>query len=142
VVQDILVSSKHLLLSMDEAGTFFVEDLNSTNGTWVGESLLRNSRQAISLNTLIKIGDTVLEWQNYFLASSPTPEVQTPLPENIAEPVVAEIVETPSSLPTPSPTLPKTPNTLSWLLWLAIGMGAFFVFILLFWYFTYVRKVG
>lgn len=142
VVQDALVSSKHLLLSMDDAGLFFVEDLNSTNGTWVGESFLRNGRQAISLDTTLKIGDTVLEWQNYFLASSPAPVAQTPLPAPEILPTVEKAEEPPTVLPTPSPTLPKTPSTLSWLFWLAIGMGAFFLFLLLFWYFTYVRRVG
>ncbi|TAE08181.1 MAG: hypothetical protein EAZ95_17525, partial [Bacteroidetes bacterium] len=68
--------------------------------------------------------------------------VQTPLPAPEILPTVEKAEEPPTVLPTPSPTLPKTPSTLSWLFWLAIGMGAFFLFLLLFWYFTYVRRVG
>ncbi len=138
IVQDVLVSSKHLLITQDHEGIYWIEDLNSTNGTWVGKEFLREGRQVITLDTILKIGDTVLVWQPYFLSLPAQPQEVTPLP---AQPKPEEITS-----PLPAPTAEnfseshEQASITRILYWTAIGMGAFFVFLVLFWYMGYVKK--
>ncbi len=144
VIQDVLVSTHHLLLICDEAGTLFVEDLQSTNGTLIDGALLRGGRQVITPNTLIKIGETILEWQN-LLQNKPLslpktetiPEAITPLPAPIQPEVITSL---------PAPIQPETTTYRAdkptlWLFWTAIGMAGFLAFLLFFWYFTYIKNV-
>lgn len=137
IIQDALVSSRHLQITKDEAGRFWVEDLNSTNGTWVGKVLVRGDRLAIDFNTILKIGDTVLVWQNYFQDS--------PVQEALSEPSVPPTLPTHEDLPelSLSATLParnRSAGLLPILRWTALGMSVFFLFLLLFWYFSYVQR--
>jgi transcriptional regulator with GAF, ATPase, and Fis domain len=57
VVQDRFISSQHLHVTRREAG-FHVRDLNSTNGTFLGE--IRLFEAEIPLNTVLRVGETEL----------------------------------------------------------------------------------
>ena len=79
VVNDEKVSRNHLQMVMDDNGNYSVVDLESTNGTYVngqrifGEVRLRPGDE-------VRIGQTVLPWQNYFVTSSQQPIVNPPMP--------------------------------------------------------------
>lgn len=79
VVNDEKVSRNHLQMVMDDNGNYSVVDLGSTNGTYVngqrisGEVRLRPDDE-------VRIGQTVLPWQNYFVTSSQPPIVNPPMP--------------------------------------------------------------
>ena len=64
VINDPNVSGFHCQLRMDESGNCYVQDLNSTNGTFVNG--VRHSNE-ISLNQsdIVRIGNTTLPWQTY-----------------------------------------------------------------------------
>lgn len=92
VLKDDLVSGKHLIISQDEQGSFFLQDLNSTNGTWLNGELIKDKTVAIRKVDKIRLGNTDLDWLMYFegvevernkedlakedLSSSPTPQVE------------------------------------------------------------------
>jgi pSer/pThr/pTyr-binding forkhead associated (FHA) protein len=128
VVEDVLVSGKHLQIIHNEAG-YFVEDLHSTNGTWIDDTLLRGGRQAITLNTIIKVGETILIWRQHFTESAFEP------PQSLPEPSQIQPVDV-------LPALPTTPKIRFWTIfsWFLIGTGALFIILLLFWYFNFVQK--
>jgi pSer/pThr/pTyr-binding forkhead associated (FHA) protein len=127
-IQDALVSGKHALI-VRENDHYFVEDLHSTNGTLVDGVLLRSGRQVITPNTVIKVGETVVMWQNHF----------TQLPPTLPEPPKEAI-----TLPEPDKVLPALPtqryNIAYWLFWTAIGTSGFIIFLLLLWYFRYIQR--
>lgn len=121
IIEDVLVSSQHLLLSRDEVGKFWIEDLNSTNGTWVGKELLRGGRQGLNPETIVKIGDTILIWQNYFLEKEKEKE-EDKIPD----------------LPT---QIQKSVTSKTHIFfWTVVGISAFLVFLVFFWYIVYVRR--
>gem|GEM_PF-2858859 len=110
VIQDVLVSTKHIAISMNEAGAFFIEDLNSTNGTLVQDNLIRGGRQVITLDTIIKIGETTLSWQQYF-------ETQK------------------QEIPSETQNAKK-----KWLHWATSIIGGLLLSLLILWYMLYVQK--
>lgn len=65
VIQDPYVSKEHIRITQNAQGSYFLEDLNSTNGTFVNGKRVTNV--ALQLNDIVKIGDTVLPWQSYFI---------------------------------------------------------------------------
>lgn len=75
VVPDSFVGRHHLQLIKDEAGAFFVRDLNSTNGTFVNGQRI-HGEVAVDENDVIRIGNTTLPWISYFEAFNET-EVAT-----------------------------------------------------------------
>ncbi len=85
VVNDEKVSRNHLQMVMDDNGNYSVVDLESTNGTYVngqrisGEVRLRPGDE-------VRIGQTVLPWQNYFATSSQPPIVNHPMPPQSPKP--------------------------------------------------------
>jgi len=95
---------------MNEAGAFFIEDLNSTNGTLVQDNLIRGGRQVITLDTIIKIGETTLSWQQYF-------ETQK------------------QEIPSETQNAKK-----KWLHWATSIIGGLLLSLLILWYMLYVQK--
>lgn len=69
VIQDDFVSRRHLRISQQSNGEYLLEDLGSTNGTFVNGN--RVQTKVLSSNDIVKIGNTILPWQNYFLPTAP-----------------------------------------------------------------------
>lgn len=78
VIEDAFVSRKHLRISLQANGEYLLEDLGSTNGTFVNGN--RVQQKILSSNDVVKIGETILPWKNYFLSlpSKPFPS-ESPL---------------------------------------------------------------
>lgn len=93
VVDDVKVSRNHLQMVMDDNGNYSVMDLGSTNGTYVNGQRI-SGEVRLQLGDEVRIGQTVLPWQNYF-----------------ATPIVE---------PSLSPRPPKGPNRT----WLYVIIGA------------------
>ncbi|GAB4131171.1 MAG: hypothetical protein OHK0045_21440 [Raineya sp.] len=78
VVQDAFVSRKHLRITLQSNGQYLLEDLGSTNGTFVNGKKVQKT--LLLPNDIVRIGDTVLPWQNYFKPlSTPTFPTEKPL---------------------------------------------------------------
>lgn len=71
VIGDSYVGRHHLELIKDEAGAYFVRDLNSTNGTFVNGQRI-TGEVPIDEHDIIRIGNTTLPWISYFANSSET----------------------------------------------------------------------
>ena len=71
VISDSFVGRHHLQLIKDEAGNYFVRDLNSTNGTFVNGQRIQGE-VAIDEQDVIRIGNTTLPWISYFAAYDET----------------------------------------------------------------------
>lgn len=90
VINDIKISKHHLQLIQNGNGECSVVDLNSTNGTYVnGERIIGET--CLLPNDQVRIGDTILQWQNYInsagaqnvkdqqLSQKPKPRKRTPI---------------------------------------------------------------
>lgn len=64
VIQDKAVSKKHLKITLNSQGEYLLEDLGSTNGTFVNGKLVRTCK--LQPNDVVKIGNTLIPWQSYF----------------------------------------------------------------------------
>ena len=71
VIPDSFVGRHHLQLIKDEAGAYFVRDLNSTNGTFVNGQKIQGE-VALDEQDVIRIGNTTLPWISYFAAYNET----------------------------------------------------------------------
>lgn len=71
VIPDSFVGRHHLQLIKDEAGAYFVRDLNSTNGTFVNGQRIQGE-MPIDEQDVIRIGNTTLPWISYFAAFEKT----------------------------------------------------------------------
>jgi serine/threonine protein kinase len=71
VIPDSFVGRHHLQLIKDEAGAYFVRDLNSTNGTFVNGQKIQGE-VAVDEQDVIRIGNTTLPWISYFAAYNET----------------------------------------------------------------------
>ena len=60
VLDDDYASTRHARLAPDAEGRWFVEDLGSTNGTYVGRGRI-NGPTEVSTGSTVRIGKTVLE---------------------------------------------------------------------------------
>ena len=69
VVNDEKVSRVHLQLVQDDNGNVSVVDLGSTNGTWVNDNRI-SGEMRLNQGDRIRVGNTFLQWQNYFVANS------------------------------------------------------------------------
>ena len=79
ISEDRTVGRRHLQLSKDDAGVFFVKDLNSTNGTFVNGQRIHGEIQ-IEEHDIIRIGNTTLPWISYFMESDET-EIESDEPK-------------------------------------------------------------
>lgn len=111
VVNDEKVSRNHLQMILDDNGNYSVQDLNSTNGTFV------NGRRITGLVPLkvtdeLRIGNTVLSWQCYF-GSQPNTGINNPMPPQ------APVSQDPPASPRQPIVDPPTP--MRWLIYVIIG---------------------
>ena len=74
VVNDEKASRVHLQLVQDDNGNVSVVDLGSTNGTWVNDKRIVGEMR-LNQGDRIRVGDTLLQWQNYIAANSGDREV-------------------------------------------------------------------
>lgn len=79
VIGDSYVGRHHLELIKDEAGTYFVRDLNSTNGTFVNGQRI-TGEVPIDEHDIIRIGNTTLPWISYFVNSGETEVEEEEIP--------------------------------------------------------------
>jgi len=80
IVDDRLVSAKHLRLSLDSEGGMIVEDLNTVNGTWLSKPRQRIEQYSVPVGgeAVIRIGQTVLRLRGDDFAVEPA-SVSRPL---------------------------------------------------------------
>lgn len=71
-IDDMYVSSSHCQIIMDDYGNFKLVDVNSANGTYVN-GVKRRGEVALNKTDIIRVGNTTLPWQNYFLGSGYPP---------------------------------------------------------------------
>ena len=79
VVSDAKVSRNHVQMVMDDNGNYSVVDLGSTNGTFVNGQRI-SGEVRLQPSDEVRIGQTVLPWQNYFATSIQPPTTNPPLP--------------------------------------------------------------
>lgn len=140
VLEDKRVSSKHLLLKQDENGNCFVQDLNSTNGTFVNEIPINADFYLLKQGDIIKIGETILNWQDLLNEKSETILVNLPeeaiedspnLVNEISEPIKEVFI--PISSPKPDKNI--------FILKVGVAIiGLIFLALVLIWYFTQVVR--
>ena len=58
------ISSWHARISMSDDGKFFLEDLNSTNGTFVNG--IKVNSCYLKYNDIVKLSELLIPWQTYF----------------------------------------------------------------------------
>jgi pSer/pThr/pTyr-binding forkhead associated (FHA) protein len=122
VITDKTVSGKHLSFTLKDENQYFVQDLGSSNGTFVNGEKLGFAPVEIQSTDIVKIGETILPWTNYFIENQATP------PKVEMNPTEEKTVE----------QLPKKPNRL--MLYILCSLGAVCVVLLMVWYFTQVVK--
>ena len=62
VLDDDYASGRHARIFQDDDGTWKVEDLRSTNGTFLGATRLTEPRE-VAVGSVLRIGQTVVELQ-------------------------------------------------------------------------------
>ena len=67
---DITVSRSHAVLFEDNNGNVFISDSNSTNGTYVNGTRIKQKQKLNQLDVL-KVGNTPLDWISYFDSHKP-----------------------------------------------------------------------
>lgn len=71
-VDDPLVSKSHCQIIQENDGSFTLTDVGSTNGTYVN-GIKRHGQVKLSPNDIIRIGNSTLPWQSYFIGSTGHP---------------------------------------------------------------------
>lgn len=107
IIEDVKVSRVHLQLVQNDGGDVSVVDLNSANGTYVNGQRI-NGEVHLHPNDTIRIGDTNIQWQKFFMSPVLMPE---------------ESVE--SSTSSNSPESVHKPNPQRHWLWIAICSALF-----------------
>lgn len=79
VIPDTFVGRHHLEIIQDEAGSFFLHDLDSRNGTFVNGQRI-TGEVPLDVHDIVRIGNTTLPWISYFLSSDET-EVEEEKPK-------------------------------------------------------------
>lgn len=70
VIRDANVSKIHLQIVLTDDGTYYCVDMNSTNGTYVNGRRI-TGKIRLHKNDIIRIGNTILPWQNYIGQATP-----------------------------------------------------------------------
>lgn len=85
VINDPAVSDIHCQITLDDSGSFYINDLNSSNGTYVNGTLVQGSAW-LNQGDEVRIGSTLLPWMSYFTNDPrivpPPPRPNTPYPNN------------------------------------------------------------
>jgi aspartyl protease family protein len=76
IINDNKVSRYHLQIIRDDTGNFRVVDLGSTNGTYVNNWKI-SGEVKLSYGDELRIGDTSLPWQSFFLVNKPSISLST-----------------------------------------------------------------
>lgn len=92
-ILDPKVSRHHLQIIQNDDGTYIINDLGSTNGTFVNGTKI-SGENALGPDDVVRIGNTVLPWKSYFNSA---PERVEP-PAEVRESADKEIG---SAIPTP-----------------------------------------
>lgn len=124
VISDKQVSGQHLLISQNEEGLFYAQDLNSTNGTFINGKKISIEPVALAYNDVIKIGETLLPWRDYFKTEETSSD--KPIENNSEEYTLS--AEAKSQI-----SYRANNRTLTW--GLSLVLLIFFI-LLLVWYFT------
>ncbi len=64
IINDKFVSKTHVQITLDDKGNYFLKDLGSRNGTYVNGQRVNSIK--LQENDIVRIGNEVLPWQNYF----------------------------------------------------------------------------
>lgn len=64
VINDQFISGNHLQITLTDQGQYILEDLGSSNGTYVNGH--KTERAILQTNDIVKIGDNIIPWVNYF----------------------------------------------------------------------------
>lgn len=71
------VSAYHLIIRQDERGQWVVEDLQSTNGTFVNQKrIIAGKPMALQPGDALRIGKTLVPWHQYVGVELPTSSLQ------------------------------------------------------------------
>ncbi len=65
LISDPYVSGQHAVITQNDDGTYSISDLGSRNGTYVNGKKIRFA--ALYYNDIVKIGERIIPWQEYFL---------------------------------------------------------------------------
>lgn len=65
IQHDPYVGRTHCQFIIDDNGNYRVIDLNSANGTYIN-GVRRQGETKLNVNDTVRIGNTILPWQNYF----------------------------------------------------------------------------
>ena len=65
ILFDDKVSGKHASLTLTNNNEFYVQDFNSTNGTFVNDHKISNEPFRLMPQDIVKVGQTVIPWQTY-----------------------------------------------------------------------------
>ena len=135
VVADKKVSAKHLLLKQEENGIISVQDLNSTNGTFVNDQKIGVDFVPLQDTDIILIGETTLDWINFFKEKQE--ENALTQAQSKEESILSEqVIEENNTI-----INKNQPDKITKILWIGVGSIAFiFVLLLMIWYFTNVVK--
>jgi len=68
VLSDPFVSGKHACIIQNDDGSYSISDLGSRNGTFVNG--YRITQSALNYNDIVKLGEFVIPWQQYFTSVS------------------------------------------------------------------------
>lgn len=80
VIHDPKVSRMHhLQIVQTDEGRFFASDMQSTNGTYVNGKRISTETELFQCD-IIRIGETILPWQNYF--DTTRPHVESTMPKS------------------------------------------------------------
>lgn len=77
IQNDPYVGRTHCQFIMDDNGNYRVIDLNSSNGTYVN-GVRRSGETRLKSNDTVRIGNSMLPWQNYFNGYGP--DITPPIP--------------------------------------------------------------
>ncbi|MEI6766256.1 MAG: FHA domain-containing protein [Bacteroidota bacterium] len=66
VIHDTHVSGYHVRITLDDSGRYFLQDLGSSNGSYVNGK--RITQAYLQSNDIVKLADTIIPWQEYFSA--------------------------------------------------------------------------
>lgn len=69
IQNDGYVGRTHCEFIQDDSGNYWVVDMNSKNGTFVN-GVRRSGKTKLSSNDMVRIGNTMLPWRNYFTGVS------------------------------------------------------------------------
>lgn len=72
IQNDAYVGRTHCEFIQDDSGNCWVVDMNSKNGTFVN-GVRRSGKTKLSSNDMVRIGNTMLPWRNYFQPAERVP---------------------------------------------------------------------